>query len=297
MRPHLEHCQHAAIAHVPNAVRHAVRSIGLGCIWHRILTPVTVALFILLLARQLNAQPSEPVDQSWNSNRVGQVYPTPTAQSQQMGARSEQELRSRSPMESALPGYFQQQRAVSSYSTGPAALDNSNNVVPAFGSGNLASGSLPNAGSVRTVSHEQPSSRTRTLLQPKSGSAKEIHSASGSTFQMLISVASSLAIVVGLFVGLAMLYRKSMAASLGKSLPKNVVQVLGRTALAPRQQVVLLRFGSKLVLVSMIQGEARTISEITDPLEVDQLSGYCESAHSSSSSSTFRTLLSQGVKA
>ncbi len=96
--------------------------------------------------------------------------------------------------------------------------------------------------------------------------------------QMLISVMSSLAIVIALFFGVAYLYRKSISTTLGKGLPKNVVQVLGRTTIAPRQQLVLVRFGSKLVLVSMLQGEARTISEITDPMEVDQLSGFCESS-------------------
>ncbi len=55
------------------------------------------------------------------------------------------------------------------------------------------------------------------------------------------------------------------------ALPKQVVNVLGRTQLAPRQQLVLIRFGSKLILVSNLQGEVRTLSELTDPLEVDQM--------------------------
>lgn len=114
---------------------------------------------------------------------------------------------------------------------------------------------------------------------------------------MLVSVVSSLAIVIGLFFGVALLYRKSMATTLGKGLPKNVVQVLGRTTIAARQQLVLVRFGSKLILVSMLQGEARTISEITDPLEVDQLAGFCESSQSTSITHSFREILTQGAKA
>jgi flagellar biogenesis protein FliO len=88
-----------------------------------------------------------------------------------------------------------------------------------------------------------------------------------------------------------------MGARGGGGLPKNVVQILGRTPVAPRQHLVLLRFGSKLVLVSMVQGEARTISEITDPLEVDQLAGMCESQQSTSVTHSFREILAQGVKA
>jgi hypothetical protein len=47
----------------------------------------------------------------------------------------------------------------------------------------------------------------------------------------------------------------------------------------------------------MVQGEARTISEITDPLEVDQLAGMCESQQSTSVTHSFREILAQGVKA
>jgi flagellar biogenesis protein FliO len=109
---------------------------------------------------------------------------------------------------------------------------------------------------------------------------------------MLLSVGSSLLIVIGLFLGVAWFARKTMNTTFG-GLPKQVVSVLGRTPLAPRQQLVLVRFGSKLVLVSMIQGEARTISEITDPLEVDQLAGLCESSQPGSITNSFRSILQQ----
>lgn len=111
---------------------------------------------------------------------------------------------------------------------------------------------------------------------------------------MLMSIGSSLLIVIGLFLGLAWFYRKTTNTSLSGALPKQVVQVLGRTPIATRQQLVLVRFGSKLVLVSLVQGEARTISEITDPLEVDQLAGLCEGSQPGSISSSFRSILHQG---
>lgn len=116
---------------------------------------------------------------------------------------------------------------------------------------------------------------------------------SKSVFQTILSVASSLLIVVGLFLGVAWCYRKSLANSLSTTLPKSVVTVLGRTPIAARQQVMLLRFGSKLVLVSMAQGEARTISEITDPLEVDRLAGLCESGQPTSITQSFRSVLAK----
>ncbi|MEZ6137362.1 MAG: flagellar biosynthetic protein FliO [Pirellulaceae bacterium] len=120
---------------------------------------------------------------------------------------------------------------------------------------------------------------------------------SNSTLRMLFSMGSSLLIVVGLFLGVAWFYRKTMKTSFGGGLPKQVVNVLGRTQIAARQQLVLVRFGSKLVLVSLVQGEARTISEITDPLEVDQLAGVCESSQPGSISASFRSVLNQGSNA
>lgn len=136
----------------------------------------------------------------------------------------------------------------------------------------------------------------RLALRPPSGSdGSEPPTKGAGTLQMFLSVGSSLLIVVGLFLGVAWCYRKTLSSSVAGALPKQVVNVLGRTPLAPRQQLVLVRFGSKLVLVSMVQGEARMISEITDPIEVDQLAGICESARPGSISQSFRNVLNQGA--
>ncbi len=139
---------------------------------------------------------------------------------------------------------------------------------------------------------KQPAART-PLNPPKSQATIEASkSSSGNTLRMMLSVGSSLLIVIGLFLGVAWCYRKTLSTSMG-GIPKHVVSVLGRTAIAPRQQLVLVRFGSKLVLVSMVQGEARTISEITDPMEVDQLAGACESHQPHSLTNSFRSILNQ----
>lgn len=111
------------------------------------------------------------------------------------------------------------------------------------------------------------------------------------TLQMLVSIVSSLLLVVGLFLGVAWCYRKTLGTTLAGGLPKQVVNVLGRTSISARQQMVLVRFGSKLLLVSVIQGEARTLGEITDPLEVDQMLGLCESGQPGSISQSFKSML------
>lgn len=135
----------------------------------------------------------------------------------------------------------------------------------------------------------------RTPLTPRSATEKGESKRSGGTLQMFLSVTSSLLIVIGLFFGVVWCYRKTSNAAIAGGLPKQVLNVLGRTPLAARQQLVLVRFGSKLVLVSLVQGEARTISEITDPLEVDQLVGICESNRPGSISQSFRSILTQGA--
>jgi flagellar biogenesis protein FliO len=160
---------------------------------------------------------------------------------------------------------------------------------------NPASNVIPAGYSTPLSSTEQSKHvATRTPLNPPTSPAtiEASKSSSGNTVRMLLSVGSSLLIVIGLFLGVAWCYRKTLNTSMG-GIPKHVVSVLGRTAIAPRQQLVLVRFGSKLVLVSMVQGEARTISEITDPLEVDQLAGACESHQPHSLTNSFRSILNQ----
>ena len=108
----------------------------------------------------------------------------------------------------------------------------------------------------------------------------------------LLSVGSSLAIVLGLFLLLAWGMRK--AAPRGSIiLPSEVFEVLGRAPLGARQQVQLLRCGSKLLLVSVTPGGAETLTEVTEPTEVDRLAGLCHQAHPHSATAAFRQIFEQ----
>ena len=130
-----------------------------------------------------------------------------------------------------------------------------------------------------------------TLKPPRSESEGTIEKPR-SPWASLISMVASLCVVIGLFLGLAWTLRRTTGQPFG-SLPKEVVQILGRTAMAPRQQVYLLRFGSKLILVSHQLGQTETLSEIEDPLEVDRLSGLCEQNASGSVTQSFRQVFQQ----
>ena len=63
-------------------------------------------------------------------------------------------------------------------------------------------------------------------------------------------VFASLAIVLGLFFVVAWFMRRSLPTS-SRRLPSDVVETLGRAPLVGRQQMHVLRFGNKLLLVSV----------------------------------------------
>lgn len=111
----------------------------------------------------------------------------------------------------------------------------------------------------------------------------------GSAFS---TVAGSLVVVLGAFLLVAWITQRAAPRRIAP-LPNEVVECLGRTPLAGRQQIQLLRLGKKLVLVAVSATEARTLSEVTDPLEVDRLSGLCQQSRPESITSSFRQVLAQ----
>lgn len=111
-------------------------------------------------------------------------------------------------------------------------------------------------------------------------------------FQSLVTVGSSLAIVLGLFFVVAWMLRRTTPGN-SALLPGDVVEVLGRTPLASRQQVHLIRLGSKLVLISVTPAGVEALSEVTDPEEVVRLTGLCRQAQPNSSTAMFRQMLDQ----
>jgi flagellar biogenesis protein FliO len=105
-------------------------------------------------------------------------------------------------------------------------------------------------------------------------------------------MASGLAIVLGLFLAVAWALRRT-APKGTMLLPGEVVEVLGRAPLAGRQQMHLLRCGNKLLLVSVTPAGAETLTEVTEPAEVDRLAGLCRQAHPRSATTAFRQIFQQ----
>ena len=107
--------------------------------------------------------------------------------------------------------------------------------------------------------------------------------------QPLITVASSLAVVLGLFFLAIWLFRRT-APRQSVRLPGEVFEFLGRAPLAGRQEMQLLRLGQKLLLLAVTPSSAQTLTEITDPDEVNRLSGICLNHSPSRIAHSFRSI-------
>jgi flagellar biogenesis protein FliO len=116
-------------------------------------------------------------------------------------------------------------------------------------------------------------------------------SSSGSA---LWTVLGSLAIVLVVFFVFVWVTRSAAPKGMAP-LSKEVVESLGRSPLLGRQQMQLIRIGNKLILLSVTSTGADTLTEITDPEEVDRLAGLCRQAQAGSISETFRQVLAQAT--
>ncbi len=108
----------------------------------------------------------------------------------------------------------------------------------------------------------------------------------------VLTVVGSLAVVLGLFAVFVWALRRTAPRG-SLLLPTEVVETLGRAPLAGRQQVLLIRVGKRLLLLSVTPDGAETLTEIDDPDEVTRLAGLCRQSHPDSASATFRQVFSQ----
>jgi flagellar biogenesis protein FliO len=134
----------------------------------------------------------------------------------------------------------------------------------------------------------KPESGTPLAPRGRATSADALPATSGP----LLTTFGSLALVLCLFFALAWILRRGTPHSLAL-LPGEVVEILGRAPLPGRHQMHLVRCGQKLLLVAVSAGGADTLTEITDPLEVDRLCGLCREHHPKSATATFRGIMQQ----
>lgn len=106
---------------------------------------------------------------------------------------------------------------------------------------------------------------------------------------------TSLVVVLGLFFGVVMLSRRGSPGG-PPPLPKEAFEVLGRAPLAGRQQAQIIRFGDKLILLSVSASGVDSIAEVTSPEEVDRIASLCQQQQPGSVTQTFRQVLTQFSK-
>lgn len=135
---------------------------------------------------------------------------------------------------------------------------------------------------VQQATHREDSDN-RVAVQPLESPLKitlprsefEKSSARPGPLSAIFTVLGSLAVVLGLFIGIAWLMRRGLPNSAGR-LPTGVIETLGHAPLAARRQMHVLRFGDKLLLVCVSQNSVDTLAEIADPAEVVRLTNLCQ---------------------
>jgi flagellar biogenesis protein FliO len=108
----------------------------------------------------------------------------------------------------------------------------------------------------------------------------------------LSTAGAGLAIVVGLFLVCMWMVRRTGPKPTGV-LPSEAFAVLGRAPLNAGAFAQLLRVGNKLVLVAVSSDGAQPLTEVTDPDEVDRLTGLCRGSRPGGHSAEFQQVLAQ----
>ncbi len=129
-------------------------------------------------------------------------------------------------------------------------------------------------------------------LQPPRRGAADRSAGTLGGMSGITAVASSLAIVLGLFFVFVWLMRRSSPSPVA-ALPAEVIETLGKITLGYRQQVNLVRCGNRLLLLSVTPAGVETLSEYADPDEVTRLVALCRQAQPGSASTTFRQVFHQ----
>ena len=226
---------------------------------------------LALLALLLLAQPGEATAQSGNGATPHQTKPLIQWRSNQ-GAQS----------------------STASQSTPSRMPVQDTNVLP-------ATHEVPAAPVSATTTEQRPASEFRRLA-PHSGTRPLDLSGvedgnnklpfSAPKLESLSTAGAGLAIVVGLFLLCAWLFRRS-GPKPTSPLPKDAAAVLGRMPLAGNHFAHLVKLGNKLVLVSVGPDSVTTLAEVDDANEVQRLLALCLRGNPTSTSAEFQQVLEQ----
>jgi flagellar biogenesis protein FliO len=167
-------------------------------------------------------------------------------------------------------------------------------VVPAVHEQTIQDSSIGNAQQPdRRLAPQTHRAEAGTTASQRTSSALR-SAAIGIPTESIYTVITGLAIVVGAFLVFTWALRRGSKGRHGRGvLPSEVVSVLGRVPIAARQFAELLRVGNKLVLVALTPTGPATLTEVTDPVEVDRLVGMCQQVDPHSTTKVFEQVFQQ----
>lgn len=88
------------------------------------------------------------------------------------------------------------------------------------------------------------------------------------------TVIGALAFVVALILLLSRFFRKH-APLFQQTLPAEALEILGRRFVDQRQTILLVRIGSRILVVGSSTNGLQPLGELSDPVEVDLIAGLC----------------------
>jgi len=114
-----------------------------------------------------------------------------------------------------------------------------------------------------------------------SGSLSDLFSDAGDSTNQgwILRTLTALGVVLGLIFVVRFVYCRisgQSPAKFGRRSGTRVIEVLNRSAIAPRSHVLMLRIGQRILVVSESQAGMSTLANIDDPLEVADLLGAIE---------------------
>ena len=119
----------------------------------------------------------------------------------------------------------------------------------------------------------------RTPIVSRHSQSEVLMPSRSSNSKSLVTTFGALCIVLGLFMGFLWLMKRNGGM---QSNPEHapLVEVLGSYRIGPRNDVSVVRFGSKLLALSVSGNGTETLAELDDPQEVAYLTELCGTTNS-----------------
>jgi flagellar biogenesis protein FliO len=147
-------------------------------------------------------------------------------------------------------------------------------------------------GEPRPIPLEDGDYLARPISRPDETKKSSWGGLASANMKPLVTTGVSLGLVLAIFCAIVWFSKKSGGRA-NKALPSEIVELLGVTAITPKQQMQLVRLGNKILLLSLTQQGVQPIGEVTDNEEVARICAICQTNRPNSMSNTFRQVLNQ----